>query len=96
MNKHEEIDTILTEITSYLKDKGCRKIVLFGSYAEGDSSKHSDIDIAIKGMSSEDFFKAVARLSYIVKKQVDLVDLDDIQSSFRNSIEKEGKVLYAG
>ena len=82
-------------IVLYLKEKGCSKILLFGSLAEGNNNIKSDIDIAVSGITTKNFFSAIAQLPAIVKQRVDLVDLDDLPSNFRKSIEKDGIVFYA-
>jgi uncharacterized protein len=91
----EDVKTKLDQIVDYLKALGSSRILLFGSYAEGRNSAHSDIDIAVCGMSSKDYFKAVASLPYLVKHPVDLIDFDDLSPKYRRSIEKDGVLLYA-
>jgi len=36
------------------------ELLLFGSFASGKFDRHSDIDLAVKGLASEHFFKACA------------------------------------
>ena len=82
-------------IVIYLKEKGCSKIILFGSLIDGRMNVKSDIDIAVSGITSKNYFTAIAKLPTLVKQRVDLVDLDDLPLNFRKSIEKDGIVLYA-
>jgi predicted nucleotidyltransferase len=84
----------MNKIIDYLKKKGCSKIVLFGSYAESGMKGGNDIDVAIRGMNGADFWTAVAELPVIAGQRVDLVDLDDIPSAFRKSIEQNGITMY--
>lgn len=94
MKRSKEINEKIERIVSYLKEKGCSRILLFGSIAEGKYIRNSDIDIAVSGMSPKDFLRAVADLPPIAKQQVDLIDLDDLPLKFRKSIEVTGVILY--
>jgi uncharacterized protein len=42
------------------------KILLFGSHARGDASKHSDYDFLVIGRDIDDRFEEMARLSWIL------------------------------
>ena len=94
MKHSKEIDKKIERIVNYLKEKGCSRILLFDSIAEGKYIRNSDIDIAVSGMSTKDFLSAFAILPLIAKQQVDLVDLDDLPLKFRKSIEATGVILY--
>jgi predicted nucleotidyltransferase len=83
------------KIVDYLKTCGSSRIVLFGSFAEGTNGAHSDIDIAVGGISGKEFFTAVASLPYLVKHRVDLVDFDALPPKYREMIEQNGVLLYA-
>lgn len=85
----------LEKIVDYLKRNGCSKILLFGSFAEGNIHPNSDIDIAVSGMNAKAFFKAIAKLPIIIKQSIDLVDFDDLPPKFQKSIERTGITLYA-
>ena len=67
------------------------RVMLFGSLSRNDFKKHSDIDIAVWGISPADFYKAVAFVTGISKNwEVNLVDADDCSSSLLDTILKEG------
>ncbi|UCH97329.1 MAG: nucleotidyltransferase domain-containing protein [Candidatus Aminicenantes bacterium] len=95
METSKDIKVKLEKIVNYLKTSGCSKILLYGSLAEGVHHINSDIDIAVIGLSSKEFFKAVAVLPFLVKHRVDLVDFGELPPKFQQSIEKNGVVLYA-
>ena len=59
-----------------LREGGCREILVFGSVAEGQTRKGSDIDLAVRGCPPGDFFKLLGRLLMELRHPVDLVDLD--------------------
>lgn len=94
MNISADIKTKIDKIVEYLRAGGCSRIFLFGSLAEGGYKPNSDIDIAVSGISSKEFFKAIARLPLIVKHRVDLVDFDDLPLKFQKSIKNNGVLLY--
>ena len=72
-----------------------KEIILFGSFADGTFDKSSDIDLAVSGISPEDFFTAVVDISSFVGRRVDLVLLGHVNGRFEAIVRKRGKVLYA-
>ncbi len=86
------------EVIHILKEQfNCDAIILFGSYARGDQRKDSDVDIAIKSnenITKKQLFEMTEKLEQILKKDVDLIDLNTISDSFRYEILMNGKVLY--
>jgi len=75
----------------------CEVIILFGSYARGDQRPDSDVDIAIKTkkeISKKEIFELTQELEQLLKKDVDLVDLNAISDSFRYEILMNGQILY--
>jgi predicted nucleotidyltransferase len=67
------------------------KVILFGSLSRSDFKKHSDIDLAVWGISPPEFLKAVAFVTGISKTwEVNLVDADDCSSSLLHTILDEG------
>jgi len=67
-------------------------VILFGS-ALRDDVEANDIDIAVKGIEPELFFKFYAELFKILSKPVDLVDLSR-KSLFNDLIEETGVTIY--
>ena len=70
---------------------------MFGSYSRGTQSNESDIDIAIKPekeISKKDLFYLSQELEDIIKKDIDLVNLDNINDSFRYEILINGKTIF--
>ena len=69
-------------------------VILFGSRARGDYKRVSDIDLAVKGGDLVRFALDVQEETSTLLK-FDVVNLDgSIQEELRDSIEKEGKILY--
>ena len=72
-----------------------KRIYLFGSLAEGMFFKGSDVDIAVEGMDFEDYLKALAEHRSIRKDiHLDILSLELCKSELKETILKEGKVLY--
>ena len=70
---NNEIETIV----EIIKDIGGKEAYLFGSAARGDNTDVSDIDIGVKGVPKDVFFKLSGRIMMALNRQVDLVDLDE-------------------
>ncbi len=69
-----------------------KRVLLFGSSIDSTKESH-DIDIAVEGISPEDFFKYYGDLMLKLSKPVDVVDLSGT-SKFLKLIQKEGVLLY--
>lgn len=94
INIEEKIKLINTTILNKVQ---CEAIVLFGSYSRGTQNKESDIDIAIKPeneINKKDLFYLSQELEDIIKNDIDLVNLDDINDSFRYEILINGKTIF--
>ncbi|MCX7037957.1 MAG: nucleotidyltransferase domain-containing protein [Spirochaetes bacterium] len=64
------------------------ELLLFGSLVSGKFDRHSDIDLAVKGLASEHFFKACAFLMHEISGNHDL-DLKPYEN-LRRRIDGEG------
>jgi predicted nucleotidyltransferase len=74
-----------------LKDAGCREIYIFGSLVDGTVTPKSDIDLAVKGIPPEFYFKVLARLIMQLDHPVDLIDLEE-DNRFSKMIRREGNL----
>ena len=88
-------ETAKQAATLLKEDFGASQVVVFGSLAHGLwFSEHSDVDIAVWGLKSDDYFTAVARLQDISPEfQVDLVSIEHCKPGLREAILSEGKLL---
>jgi predicted nucleotidyltransferase len=85
---------VLDEISDLAHKYDVKKVILFGSRARGDFKRTSDIDIAVDGGDFVRFALDVDEETSTLLK-FDIVDLKkNIQEELRNSIEKEGIVIY--
>ncbi len=89
------IDTIVQRIKD---NPHVEKVVLFGSRARGDERERSDIDIAVVGPEITD--REWTQLWTYVDEEaptllcVDLVRWTEASEEIRESIQREGVVLY--
>ncbi len=78
-----------------LKEGGCSEVYLFGSLAEGCSREDSDIDLAVCGCPTGEFFQLFGRLIGELKRRVDLVRLD-VPDPFAEFLLQQGDLLRVG
>ncbi|MFB6272770.1 MAG: nucleotidyltransferase family protein [Salinibacter sp.] len=73
-------------------DFGADRVVLFGSVVRDERlSPHSDLDLAIAGVSGIDYYRAVARVQSVSEERsVDLVRLESCRHSLRQRIDESG------
>ena len=85
---------VIEEIRKLAQKYDIEKVILFGSRARGDFRRTSDIDIAVTGGDFSRFALDVDEETSTLL-EYDIVNLDrDMQEELRESIEKEGRVLY--
>ena len=71
------IDTLIQRVAEILKGEGAREVYLFGSEAFGTSGLGSDVDFAVAGLPPASFCHVVRLLSGVLRRPLDLVDLDE-------------------
>ena len=69
-------------VYSLLKKEGCTNVYLFGSIIKGKTNEISDIDIGIKGLPDEKFFRVLSDVNHVSNITIDLVDFDDSNDFF--------------
>ena len=102
------IDEIREIITPVAKKYNLKAVYLFGSYARGCATETSDVDLLIdtSGTSIQTLFDLGAvycDLEDALQKPIDLLTVSSLlqniqlpsEESFRNTVQKERKVLYA-
>ena len=87
-------EQVIQEIRALAQKNNVEKVILFGSRARGDFKRTSDIDLAVKGGDFARFALDVDEETSTLLKY-DIIDLDrDIQDELRESIQKDGRVIY--
>jgi predicted nucleotidyltransferase len=99
MQPNNRVNNIVDEINTYFKTlfKNEASLIWFGSWVRGDAYLQSDIDLAInhnKLLNKEQmlkFWQYVDEFPTLYK--IDLVDIANADSSLKQQIFKDGKVL---
>ena len=85
-------------IVDYLRDYKPERIGLFGSYARGENSEESDIDILVRFQETCTLFQLVRienELSELIGRKVDLVTEGAIRNErIRRSIQQDLQVIF--
>ena len=91
------IEDIQEVVIKYGRKYGAEKIYLFGSYARGDATEHSDVDLRIDKGDIVGGIALAALLLDIEREldiQVDLVTTGRLSKDFLSAIRDEEKLLY--
>ncbi len=78
-----------------LKGAGAREVYVFGSAAKGFDDSASDLDLAVAGLPAAVFYRVGARISDLVGRSVDLIDLD-ISTPFTRYLREENELIRVG
>ena len=87
-----ETRDLIAQAAAELKAAGAREVYVFGSAAAGDLPADSDLDLAVAGLPPSRFYGLVARLHQLMRRPVDLVDLDSPTPFTRHLREAEDLV----
>ena len=85
----------LSSAIAMLRNAGCTEIYLFGSQATGNTHTNSDLDLGVKGLPPQLFFRMHWKLEEILNMPVDLVDFD-FQKDFFELLHKIGELKKIG
>jgi len=69
-----------------------KRVLLFGSCLDA-TRESNDIDIAVEGVSPEDFFEYYGELMLKLSQPIDVIDLSG-SSKFTKLVQQEGVTLY--
>lgn len=89
--------TIKNQIVPILKRQGVLKAALFGSFARGEETKKSDVDLLVKfgkNKSLLDLAGLKIELQDTLGRKVDVLTYDGINHRLKDSILKEQKIIY--
>lgn len=92
MTKENIIDILRTSTEDSLSKYKARIKGIFGSFARGEESESSDIDILVDFREGADLFDFVGLSLFLEEKlqrPVDIVPADTIKTEIRNTILKE-------
>ena len=90
--------TMTRKIAEYFKTQPVTKAWLFGSYARGEETKDSDVDLLVALDYSQPvglaFFGMYEDLRALLGRNVDLVSERTLAPYARESVEKDKKLIY--
>ena len=92
------VDEIRTIVTPLVEPFPVVRVILFGSYARGEATEKSDVDLIIDYDPALSYWEFLGVMGDIIKKmpiEVDVLGLDEIKKSeLFDNISNEGVVIY--
>ncbi|MCK9186313.1 nucleotidyltransferase family protein [Candidatus Gracilibacteria bacterium] len=88
---------LIKQIIPILKSQEVLKASIFGSFARGDNTENSDIDILVKLKKSKTLFDLIGlkiALEEKLDKKVDVLTYESINPLLKKIILQEQKVIY--
>ncbi len=89
----------ILQIKEYLADKPVYRAYLFGSYARGEATMESDVDILVELDYSRQigllFIQMKLDLEALLHKEVDLVSANGVSKYLKPIIDLEKELIYA-
>lgn len=96
LKKRPSTAEMVERATSYLSERGVRKIAVFGSRARGEERPDSDLDLLVefpKGTTLLDHAAMEQDLSDMLGVKIDLVSRGGVSPYLREYIERDAKVM---
>ena len=90
------VQQIRDQIVQILKNCGVQRAAIFGSFARGEATQDSDIDILIEfkqGKSLLDLVRIQFKLEEVLKRKVDLVTYRSLHPLLKDRILSEQEVI---
>lgn len=88
---------LIKQIIPILKSQEVLKASIFGSFARGDNTKNSDIDILVKLKKNKTLFDLIGlkiALEEKLDKKVDILTYESINPLLKKTILQEQKLIY--
>ncbi|MEK6824357.1 MAG: nucleotidyltransferase family protein [Nanoarchaeota archaeon] len=92
MRRKSEIESIKEKIVPLLKENKVTKAGIFGSYARGEQTEKSDVDILVEvndSMGLIAFISLKMLIEKAIKRKVDLVEYAGIRKELKKNILNE-------
>lgn len=92
------VEEIKNTVQPIAKKYGVKRVYLFGSYARGDTTEHSDVDLRVDKGSLRGMFALCGlytELEKALNTKVDLLTTGSLDEDFLNRIKNEEVLLYA-
>lgn len=91
----EVTESTIAKVVEVLKGAGAREVYVFGSCATGGMRNDSDLDVAVSGLPPRLFFKAMSQAAAVLRRPLDLIDLDE-STPFTRYLQKQGRLRRVG
>ena len=91
------IKKTVKEVIDSMNKEVIQKVYLFGSYARGEATSKSDIDLRVLGMSGLSLFDIgyiVAEIEERLNKKVDIISGNNIEPVVYETIQKDEICIY--
>ena len=93
------INEIKQAVIPLVEEYPVRRVILFGSYARGDATENSDVDLIIDSegqLNGFDFFGIVGTMVKAMPIKIDVFELAEVKrpSKMFDKIMEEGVVIY--
>jgi predicted nucleotidyltransferase len=88
-------DILIKRAAAELKIAGAREMYVFGSAAHGKDDTAADHDLAVSGLPPSVFYRLGARVSDLIGRSVDLIDLDR-STPFTRYLRTENELVRVG
>lgn len=92
------MEEIKNTVQPIAKKYGVKRIYLFGSYARGDTTEHSDIDLRVDKGTLRGMFalcELYTELEEALHMKVDMLTTGSLDEDFLNRIKDEEILIYA-
>jgi predicted nucleotidyltransferase len=92
-----DIAEIKRRLEPVFRVNGVKSAVLFGSYAKGEATENSDIDLLVdSGLRGLDFVELIEYVRDALQKEVDVIDRHyiDKNSRIEHEVNNTGVVIY--
>jgi predicted nucleotidyltransferase len=90
-----ETSILIQRAAAELRSAGAREVYIFGSAAKGTDDTACDLDLAVSGLPPSVFYPMGARVSDLIGRSVDLVDLD-VNTPFTGYLRSENELVRVG
>ena len=76
--RRETIQKLKRAVPRLAKSYGIERVILFGSAIKpGRFHERSDVDVAVDGLATKDYFSFMSALSRAIERDVDVIQIED-------------------
>jgi len=97
MNKKRQILLYQNLLAGFFKNQPVKRAYLFGSFARGENTSESDLDILVEMEPGTGLFKFISiqnQLQLALKIQIDLVSANGLSPKIKPYIDAEKILIY--